>query len=77
MPPSHLNARDHVQTLVLDTAPLLTGANLDGLAERYVTIPEVLAEVRDKWSRRNLEFITNYKLEIRQPDEEAMKTGEL
>lgn len=62
-------------TVVLDTAPLVTGVNLSSLGvSRFVTIPEVIAEVRDSWSRRNLEFNSPQNLEIKTPSEESIKT---
>jgi hypothetical protein len=68
MPPPH--------TLVLDTAPLLTNVDIASLgAQRYVTVPEVLGEVRDVWSRRSLQFQANYTLETKVPDEGSMKAG--
>ncbi|KAI9027941.1 Nin one binding Zn-ribbon like-domain-containing protein [Hyaloraphidium curvatum] len=77
MPPkaAALRAGDRVGTLVVDTAPLLTGAGLASLdVGTYVTVAEVLAEVRDSWARRNLEFATPFELKVRAPSEEAMKT---
>lgn len=64
------------KTVVLDTAPLLTGVNLASLGVgRFVTVPEVLAEVRDSWARRSLQFASPFDIELRAPSEEAIKTG--
>jgi RNA-binding protein NOB1 len=47
----------NIETLVLDAAPLLSTANssnpasLRGLAQNFVTTPDVLGEIRDKTSR--------------------------
>ncbi|KAI8050970.1 Nin one binding Zn-ribbon like-domain-containing protein [Syncephalis plumigaleata] len=57
------------ECLVLDTAPLLNGHNLQRLATKLYAIPEVIAEVRDKKSRAILDQID---LTIRSPTEEAM-----
>lgn len=50
-------SRDTVQTLILDTAPLLTSplASLLSLAQRFVTTADVLDEVRNKGQRERVE----------------------
>ncbi|KAI9593618.1 Nin one binding Zn-ribbon like-domain-containing protein [Syncephalis fuscata] len=55
--------------LVVDTGPLVSGHNLHRVANKLFTIPEVIAEVKDKKSRAVLD---NVQLTIRQPTEEAM-----
>jgi rRNA maturation endonuclease Nob1 len=48
-----------VNTLILDTSAILSSNNptarLNSLARQFVTIPEVLNEVRDRSSKENLE----------------------
>ncbi|KAI8816098.1 Nin one binding Zn-ribbon like-domain-containing protein [Fimicolochytrium jonesii] len=63
--------QDKVVTLVVDSAPLIKGTPLFHLAERFVTIPEVLAEIRDKRARQGLTTLP-FDLETRVPSEEAV-----
>ncbi|RKP25216.1 Nin one binding Zn-ribbon like-domain-containing protein [Syncephalis pseudoplumigaleata] len=55
--------------LVVDTGPLLAGQQWHRLATKLYTIPEVIAEVRDKKSRAVLDSVD---LTVRVPTEEAM-----
>ncbi|KAF8507848.1 Nin one binding Zn-ribbon like-domain-containing protein [Hysterangium stoloniferum] len=60
-----------VKTLVLDAGPLLSLTPLKGLAERYVTVPQVLEELRDKKAREHLDNLTltaGVNIEVRSPD---------
>ena len=42
--------------LVVDSGPLIKGIRLERIdAERFVTVPEVLSEIRDKQTRALLE----------------------
>ncbi|KAL7749366.1 20S-pre-rRNA D-site endonuclease nob1 [Sorochytrium milnesiophthora] len=60
------------RTLVLDTAPLLKNSfELLNIAETLITIPEVLAEVRDRRARQSLAVLP-CEIQVRQPSEEAM-----
>lgn len=59
--------------LVADTAAFIKNAPLHALAERVVTIPEVVEEIRDEQARQRLDTAP-YELEIRQPSPAAMKT---
>ncbi|TPX69551.1 hypothetical protein SpCBS45565_g02250 [Spizellomyces sp. 'palustris'] len=63
--------RDTVLTLVVDAAPLIKGTPLGHLAERFITIPEVLKEIRDRQARQALAQLP-FDLETRVPSEEAM-----
>ncbi|KAF8622114.1 hypothetical protein AX15_007249 [Amanita polypyramis BW_CC] len=57
--------------LVLDAGPLLSLAPLRGLAESYYTVPQVLAELKDKRAREHLEqlgLLSGVKLVIKSPD---------
>eukprot|EP00887_Chlorella_sp_A99_P000508 scaffold17.g508.t1 len=63
---------------VLDANALIAGAgllNLARLADRCVTTPEVLREVRDKQSRQALEALP-FEIETLEPEEESVKAGE-
>ncbi|KAG8702314.1 Nin1 binding protein, partial [Ceratobasidium sp. 394] len=60
-----------VLTLVLDAGPLLSLHPLRGLAERYVTVPQVIAELKDSRVREHLERLelsSGVKLEVLDPD---------
>ncbi|KAJ3278273.1 Nin1 binding protein [Borealophlyctis nickersoniae] len=63
--------RDTVLTLVVDAAPLIRGTLRPHLASRFVTIPEVMREVRDRQAREALATLP-FELEVRLPSEEAM-----
>ncbi|KAJ3043121.1 Nin1 binding protein [Rhizophlyctis rosea] len=65
------HGRDTVQTLVVDTAPLLQSRNISHLASRFITIPEVMREVRDRQARQNLAALP-FELEVKIPSEEAL-----
>ena len=63
--------------LVVDSGPLIKGVRLERFgAERYVTVPEVLGELRDSQARALLESLP-FELELREPSDEAMKAGAL
>ena len=58
--------------LVVDSGPLIKGIRLERIdAERFVTVPEVLSEIRDKQTRALLETLP-VELETREPSDEAM-----
>ncbi|CAE6510865.1 unnamed protein product [Rhizoctonia solani] len=61
----------NVGTLVLDAGPLLSLTPLRGLASRYVTVPQVIAELKDPRAREHLERLeltSGIKLEVLDPD---------
>ena len=54
--------------LVVDSGPLIKGVRLERFgAERYVTVPEVLGELRDSQARALLESLP-FELELREPE---------
>lgn len=61
-------------TAVIDTNAIMSGVALGSLAERLVTIPEVLEEVRDVRTRERLAAL-HIALETLEPTEEAMAAG--
>lgn len=64
--------------LVLDAGPLLSLSPLRGLAETYVTVPQVLAELKDKRAREHFEklaLVTGVKVEIQAPDAASLNHG--
>ena len=59
---------------VVDSGPIIRGVRLERLgAEALVTIPEVLAEIRDKHARASLAQMPS-ELETREPSDEAIRT---
>ena len=62
---------------VVDANALITGTgllNLARFADRVVTVPEVLREVRDKQSRATLAALP-FTIETREPDDDSTKAG--
>ena len=57
---------------MVDTGALVRGEKLENLAEEFFTIREVLAEVRDKRTRRMLETLP-FTLQTKEPSEAALK----
>ncbi|EAU84361.2 nin one binding protein [Coprinopsis cinerea okayama7 len=58
------------KSLVLDAGPLLSLSPLRGLAESYVTTPQVLAELKDSRAREHFEklgLMSGVKVEVRSP----------
>ncbi|KAI0068592.1 hypothetical protein BV25DRAFT_1903994 [Artomyces pyxidatus] len=61
--------------LVLDAGPLLSLSPLRGLAETYVTVPQVLDELRDKRAREHFEKLAltaGVHVKIQSPDAESL-----
>ncbi|OZJ01999.1 hypothetical protein BZG36_04727 [Bifiguratus adelaidae] len=65
------SAGDKVLTLVVDSGPLLKRANIAHLAEKFVTIPEVIHEIRDEAARQYLSTLP-FELETRSPKDDAI-----
>jgi RNA-binding protein NOB1 len=71
-------ATPNVRTLVLDAGPLLSLSPLRSLAERYVTAPQVIAELKDVRVREHLERLelsSGVKLEVLDPDVASLAKG--
>lgn len=71
-----LTAKDGLRLLVVDANAIIDGVRLEGIADRAVTIQEVLDEIRDKQSRQYLANLP-YTLEVSEPSEDSIKAGEL
>jgi len=59
------------KNLVLDSGPLLSLSPLRGLAEAYLTVPQVLDELKDKRAREHFERLglsAGVRVEVRNPD---------
>lgn len=66
------------KTLVLDAGPLLSLSPLRGLAETYVTVPQVLAELKDVRARQHFEqlgLISGVNIRIQSPDASSLAHG--
>jgi len=66
--------KDTVVSLVLDSAPLIKRVNLFNMAQKFYTIPEVIAEIRDKQAREQLEN-SLVDIQVKVPSEEALNAG--
>jgi hypothetical protein len=64
------------KVVIVDANAIINGIRLEGIADKAVTIQEVLAEVRDKQSRQFLASLA-IKIEIAEPSEESIKAGAL
>lgn len=73
VPQAHLEAGS---TAVVDTNAIIAGVQLHTLAEQLVTVPEVLAELRDAKSRQALDTLP-CRLHTREPSEESLAAGAL
>ncbi|KAJ7572507.1 Nin one binding Zn-ribbon like-domain-containing protein [Mycena floridula] len=61
----------HCKKLILDAGPLLSLSPLRGLAETFVTAPQVLAELKDRRAREHLERLGSQygiNIEVMTPD---------
>lgn len=64
--------------LVLDSGPLLSLSPLRGLAETYLTVPQVLAELKDKHAREHLEQLglsAGVQVIVQNPDASSVTQG--
>eukprot|EP00842_Homolaphlyctis_polyrhiza_P000031 jgi/Hompol1/1028/HPOL_004430-RA len=68
---SLLDKRSKVESLVLDSGPLIKGHNLAHLAHNFVTIAEVVQELRDQKTRDAIMALP-FELAVRVPSEEAI-----
>ncbi|KAJ4479283.1 Nin one binding Zn-ribbon like-domain-containing protein [Lentinula aciculospora] len=67
--------KPYCKSLVLDAGPLLSLSPLRGIAESYYTVPQVLAELKDKNAKEHLERLgLNFgiKIEVKNPDPASM-----
>ncbi|KAJ7498651.1 Nin one binding Zn-ribbon like-domain-containing protein [Mycena latifolia] len=65
------------KNLVLDAGPLLSLSPLRGLAEKYLTVPQVLAELKDKRAREHFERLglnSGVQIEVIAPDAASLST---
>jgi RNA-binding protein NOB1 len=66
------------KNLVLDAGPLLSLSPLRGLAQKYLTVPQVLDELKDRRAREHFEQLglsAGVQVEIRSPDAASLARG--
>jgi len=64
--------------LVLDAGPLLMLSPLRGLAETFVTVPQVLEELKDKRAREHFEKLAltaGVNIKVQSPDPASLARG--
>ncbi|KAL0949279.1 hypothetical protein HGRIS_009357 [Hohenbuehelia grisea] len=64
------NPQPRCKNLVLDAGPLLSLSPLRGLASTYLTVPQVLAELKDKRAREHFERLglsAGVNIQVREP----------
>jgi len=73
-----LSTQPRIDTLVLDAAPLLSLTPLRGLARRYFTTPQVVAELKDQKAREHweqLSLLEGVEVVVRNPAVDALSKG--
>ncbi len=73
-PPPAADEQRDASVLVVDANAIINGIRLEGIADRAVTIQEVLDEVRDRQSRQYLASLP-FDLQVVEPSEESLKIG--
>ena len=66
------------RNLVLDTGPLLMFSPLRGLAETFITVPQVLEELKDKRAREHFEklgLMAGVDVKVQSPDPASIAHG--
>jgi len=66
------------RNLVLDAGPLLMLSPLRGLAESFITVPQVLGELKDKRAREHFEklgLIAGVNVKVQSPDPASLAHG--
>ncbi len=66
-----------ISMAVIDANAVIEGGEkLHNLADKFVTVPEVLAEIRDPVSRHRLSFVP-FKIDSMEPTPEALNKGRI
>ena len=66
------------RNLVLDAGPLLMLSPLRGLAETFITVPQVLEELKDKRAREHFEklgLMVGVNVKVQSPDPASLAHG--
>ncbi len=64
--------------LVLDAGPLLSLSPLRGLAEHFLTVPQVLSELKDSKARQHFEQLglsIGVSIDVKEPDPRCLAEG--
>jgi hypothetical protein len=72
-------SKPRCKNLVLDAGPLLSLSPLRGLAEIYLTVPQVLNELKDKRAREHFERLglsAGVQVDVRNPDAASLAHGQ-
>lgn len=67
-------SQKEMRVVVVDANAIINGVRLEGVADKAVTIQEVLEEIRDKQSRQFLATLP-FGIEVKEPPEESMAAG--
>jgi RNA-binding protein NOB1 len=62
-----------VVNLVVDSGPIIKGVPLHTIGKNIWTIPEVLAEIKDKRSRQQITTMIPFDFKVKEPSDEAIK----
>lgn len=65
-----------ISVAVVDASAIVQGDKMSSTADRFVTVREVLEEVRDPISRQRLSFLP-FAIETMEPAPDAIKKGEI
>jgi RNA-binding protein NOB1 len=71
-------SRPTCKNLVLDAGPLLSLSPLRGLAQKYLTVPQVLDELKDKRAREHFEQLglsAGVTVDVKAPDALYLSKG--
>jgi RNA-binding protein NOB1 len=77
---SYMSSTSPCRNLILDAGPLLSLSPLRGLAETYLTVPQVLDELKDRKAREHFEQLglsAGVHVEVRSPDAASLAKGEI
>lgn len=72
-------SKPRCKNLVLDAGQLLSLSPLRGLAEIYLTVPQVLDELKDKRAREHFERLglsAGVQVDVRNPDAASLAHGQ-
>ena len=68
------SSTDNLRVVVVDANAIINGIRLENVADRAVTIQEVLDEIRDKQSRQFLATLP-FGIDVSEPSEESLVAG--
>jgi RNA-binding protein NOB1 len=68
------NSTENLRVAVVDANAIINGIRLENVADRAVTIQEVLDEIRDKQSRQFLATLP-FGIDVSEPSEDSLAAG--